>query len=104
MQMIIYGHQETTVNPCPPITDDCCGDLYVCPNMDGTCDMQSTCCPSGCCPEPNWFCCPDYYCAATPVDCAFASKRHELLSWVRGPWAGVQSKYSRFNRPQRGTC
>ena len=27
-------------------------------------------CPSGCCPEENWFCCPDnIYCAATAEDC-----------------------------------
>mmetsp|Transcript_61484 Transcript_61484/g.70503 ORF Transcript_61484/g.70503 Transcript_61484/m.70503 type:complete len:91 (+) Transcript_61484:130-402(+) len=27
-------------------------------------------CPAGCCPEYNWFCCPDnIYCAATYADC-----------------------------------
>ena len=33
-------------------------------------------CPAGCCPEYNWFCCPDnMYCAATAADCpALASK------------------------------
>merc|ERR1712004_135248 len=68
-----------------PPTDDCCGDLGVCGGPNGTCDLDTTCCPSGCCPEPNWFCCPDWYCAATAGDCAIASKRQKLFSWVRGP-------------------
>merc|ERR1712080_390809 len=72
-QMVVYGiaHQATTADPCPPITDDCCGDLGVCPNR---------------------FCCPDWYCAAIPADCAFESKRHQLLSWVRGPlgWTAAE--------------
>ena len=46
-------------NPCPttvyPPTDDCCGDLGVCGGPNGTCDMDTTCCPAGCCPEPNWL-------------------------------------------------
>ena len=39
-----------------------------------TCDPDETTCPGGCCPEPNWFCCPDstsgiHSCAATAADC-----------------------------------
>ena len=31
---------------------------------------DGTICPSGCCPEPNWFCCPDnQYCASEPSNC-----------------------------------
>merc|ERR1711992_66047 len=39
-----------------------------------------TCCPAGCCPMENWFCCPDWYCAATPADCAYQHKRRDLLT------------------------
>merc|ERR1712043_129561 len=35
-----------------------------------TCGPEETECPAGCCPEANWFCCPDNrYCAATADDC-----------------------------------
>merc|ERR1711981_1369688 len=34
------------------------------------CGPDETECPGGCCPEANWFCCPDNrYCAATADDC-----------------------------------
>lgn len=41
-------------NPAPP-PDNCPGGVE---------------CPFGCCPEPDWFCCPDgFYCAPTEEDC-----------------------------------
>merc|ERR1712179_356968 len=46
-----------------------CGPPYNgCPKT--TCGPDETECPAGCCPEANWFCCPDNrYCAATADDC-----------------------------------
>merc|ERR1719216_783285 len=46
-----------------------CGpDETECPKT--TCGPDETECPAGCCPEANWFCCPDNrYCAATADDC-----------------------------------
>ena len=39
---------------------------------DRQCGADETECPAGCCPEANWFCCPDnMYCAATAADCPF---------------------------------
>ena len=36
------------------------------------CSPDQTDCPAGCCPEANWFCCPDgQYCAATSNDCPY---------------------------------
>ena len=35
---------------------------------DKQCEGEA--CPAGCCPEKCWFCCPDYYCSPTAVDCA----------------------------------
>ena len=31
-------------------------------------------CPFGCCPEPDWYCCPDMWCAATSAVCPFVSE------------------------------
>ena len=42
------------------------------------CGPDETACPGGCCPMPDWYCCPDYYCAAVPADCAFQDKRIEI--------------------------
>ena len=37
-------------------------------NRSAQCD--GTICPSGCCPEPDWFCCPNtQYCASKPENC-----------------------------------
>ena len=36
------------------------------------CWPNQTSCPAGCCPNANWFCCPDnVYCAATALDCPY---------------------------------
>merc|ERR1712173_249155 len=41
---------------------------------------DETSCPAGCCPEANWFCCPDnMYCAATAADCPFVSMKEKLV-------------------------
>merc|ERR1719369_436464 len=41
---------------------------------------EGTMCPAGCCPEQNWFCCPDnMYCAATAADCPFVAKKEKLM-------------------------
>merc|ERR1711872_30504 len=41
---------------------------------------DGTMCPAGCCPEQNWFCCPDnMYCAATAADCPFVSMKEKLV-------------------------
>ena len=34
---------------------------------DGQC--EGTLCPSGCCPEKCWYCCPDEYCVPTEAEC-----------------------------------
>ena len=46
------------------------------------CDMCEIddCCPAGCCPEQNWYCCPDnIYCAATAADCPFVATKVQLV-------------------------
>merc|ERR1712013_428338 len=41
---------------------------------------DGTVCPAGCCPEQNWFCCPDnMYCAATAADCPFVAMKEKLV-------------------------
>merc|ERR1712099_224509 len=43
--------------------------------VKGDCGPDETECPAGCCPEANWFCCPDNrYCAATANDCPAVKK------------------------------
>ena len=45
---------------------------------DEQCD--GTMCPAGCCPEQNWYCCPDnMYCAATAADCPFVAAKAQLV-------------------------
>jgi hypothetical protein len=75
----------TTSEDCP--AGECCLDGVCYPEVCETCaplpaedcpvqcdPATETCCPgadvNGCCPEPNWICCPDgIYCAATYCDC-----------------------------------
>ena len=35
------------------------------------CGPDETSCPVGCCPMPDWYCCPDHFpiCAPTAFDC-----------------------------------
>merc|ERR1719187_2500642 len=40
---------------------------------------DGTMCPGGCCPEENWYCCPDDWCAATAADCPFVSVKEKLV-------------------------
>merc|ERR1719337_742765 len=49
-----------------------------------TCGPDETECPAGCCPEANWFCCPDNrYCAATADDCPSKKNPHLAQKIVR---------------------
>merc|ERR1711892_1199942 len=44
------------------------------------CGSDETSCPAGCCPEANWYCCPDnVYCAATAADCPFVAAKETLV-------------------------
>merc|ERR1719237_966304 len=48
------------------------------------CGPDETSCPTGCCPEANWFCCPDnMYCAATAADCPFVAKKAQLMKMAK---------------------
>merc|ERR1712110_1070297 len=47
------------------------------------CGPDETSCPAGCCPEANWFCCPDgMYCAATAADCPLLPRRPSSQRWL----------------------
>ncbi len=36
-------------------------------------------CPGGCCPEVDWYCCPDnLHCAATSADCSYVNNVNKL--------------------------
>merc|ERR1712071_725437 len=73
---------------CPYVNWFCCNGNKYCANNASNCpfeydakmeklvkmaaEKQCDCllCPGGCCPECDWFCCPDnQYCAATAADC-----------------------------------
>merc|ERR1712088_257871 len=50
------------------------------------CGPDETFCPAGCCPEPNWFCCPDLMspgCAPTASECPFVAKRVSLVKMAK---------------------
>merc|ERR1719369_1103388 len=63
---------------CPDGTNcptGCCPEpnWYCCPD-------NQTECPAGCCPEANWYCCPDgMYCAATAADCPFVNSKEKVM-------------------------
>ena len=49
-----------------------------------TCGPDETECPAGCCPEANWFCCPDNrYCAATADDCPAKNSFKHLNVYIQ---------------------
>merc|ERR1712223_2092068 len=53
------------------------------------CGPDETSCPAGCCPEANWFCCPDnMYCAATAADCPFVAKKAQLMKMAKSRQCG----------------
>merc|ERR1719239_1858725 len=53
------------------------------------CGPDETSCPAGCCPEANWFCCPDnMYCAATAADCPFVAKKAQLMKMAKNKQCG----------------
>merc|ERR1712051_506095 len=56
---------------------------------DRQCGPDETSCPAGCCPEANWFCCPDnMYCAATAADCPFVAKKAQLMRMAKNKQCG----------------
>jgi hypothetical protein len=83
---------------CPEANWFCCPDNMYCAATEADCPFvkashklmkmaikkqcgpDETACPAGCCPEANWFCCPDnMYCAATEADCPFVKASHKLM-------------------------
>merc|ERR1712228_335541 len=70
---------------CAATADDCPARLF--PTLPKklsvvktTCGPDETECPAGCCPEANWFCCPDNMnCAATEDYCPFVAAKKELI-------------------------
>merc|ERR1719215_2183997 len=90
---------------CPEMNWYCCPDGQYCAATAGDCPFvaakeklmkmaaakrvalaktadweDGTLCPGGCCPELNWFCCPDgLYCAATSGDCPFVAAKEKLI-------------------------
>merc|ERR1712083_67147 len=88
---------ECPAGCCPEANWFCCSDNEYCAATEADCPFVSakeklvkmaakagcgpdeTECPGGCCPEANWYCCPDgMYCAATAADCPFVSAKVRL--------------------------
>merc|ERR1712110_1097165 len=88
---------ECTGGCCPEANWYCCPDGMYCAATAADCPFvaakeklvkmaakagcgpDETECPGGCCPEANWYCCPDgMYCAATAADCPFVAKKTQL--------------------------
>merc|ERR1711881_700396 len=93
---------ECPAGCCPKANWYCCPDGMYCAATEADCPFVSakeklvkmaakagcgpdeTECPGGCCPEANWYCCPDgMYCAATAADCPFASAKEKLVKMVK---------------------
>merc|ERR1719233_2472942 len=46
-------------------------------------NKTGTVCPGGCCPEQNWYCCPDgMYCAANAGNCPFVAAKEKLIKFA----------------------
>merc|ERR1711892_1567445 len=54
------------------------------------CGPDQTTCPTGCCPEANWYCCccDMYMCAATAADCPFAATSEKLTKMAANKQCG----------------
>merc|ERR1711970_595603 len=71
---------------------------------------DGTMCPAGCCPEQNWFCCPDnMYCAATAADCPFVAMKEKLVKMaakkhVREPCAPLDAAQRSTGSAVLTTC
>merc|ERR1711892_1526794 len=54
------------------------------------CGPDETTCPTGCCPEANWYCCccGMYMCAATAADCPFAAMSEKLTKMAANKQCG----------------
>merc|ERR1712165_447898 len=98
---------ECPAGCCPEANWFCCPDNMYCaataddcptirlPNLlpkkivKTTCGPDETECPAGCCPEANWFCCPDnMYCVATAADCPFVAKKAQLMKMAKNRQCG----------------
>merc|ERR1712200_282078 len=56
------------------------GDEPAVMSEDKTAVCKGTSCPMGCCPEPDWKCCPDQkYCASAEEFCPEPFNRKEIL-------------------------
>ena len=58
------------------------------------CGPDETSCPVGCCPMPDWYCCPDHFpiCAPTAFDCPWSSLRDRTVDKLFMLWYNI-SKY-----------
>merc|ERR1711936_364830 len=101
MKMAAKKQCEGTMCPagcCPEVDWYCCPDNMYCAATAADCPFvakkeklmkmaakkqcgpNETSCPAGCCPNANWYCCPDnIYCAATAADCPFVAKKEKLM-------------------------
>ena len=51
--------------------------------MGNKCGPDRTTCDDWCCcPYANWFCCPDYQCAATAANCPLEEKKTKLVKFL----------------------
>ena len=75
----------------PAKSGQCGPDESPCPSgcMACGCAPEETWCPSGCCPAgPNWYCCPDDWCAATADDCPYEAKSLKLVKLAKSSQCG----------------
>merc|ERR1711892_1097011 len=68
------------------------------------CGSDETSCPAGCCPEANWYCCPDnMYCAATAADCPFVAMKEKLPRWLLTSNVDLMRPHAQLDVAQRLT-
>merc|ERR1711990_963957 len=76
---------------CAPTSADCRLDAKMAKltklAKSKQCGPDETDCPGGCCPMPNWYCCPSGFCAETAAECpgqgAFEERKAPLVKMAK---------------------
>ena len=86
----------------------CAGECQpVVQHSQGTCQSGERECPSGCCPEQTWVCCPEgsaNFCASCLEDCNVSSLSYKVKAVEEGPGTELKKLLSKIGITSSPTC